>query len=444
MIETPGPEAGRLGASEISAITTMLRDLPSDLDDAARIDVIRALEVLKCAAEGAQTVVTEQFDRSQRSLAAARGEAKERQGRGIAHQIALARRESPHRGQRHVQLARTLASDLPHTLAALRSGHTTEWKATLVARETECLSADDRRIVDAEIAGDPARLEGMGVRELTAAVRRRVCALDPLAVAAKRSKAEADRHVSVRPAPDTMSWLTAHLPVKQGVAVFAALTQEADRLVGAGDGRSRGQIMADTLVARVLGSTVSTTGGPDVSVKVNVVIGVDSLLGDSEEPGDIPGHGPIPADVVRRWVADGVAHDVAVELRRLFADLHTGHLVRMESLSGVFPRRLAEFIGLRDLQCRTRWCDAPIRHVDHVTAKVDGGLTSADNGQGLCEACNYAKEAIGWQAQPRPGPGHVVETVSPTGHRVRSSAPPAMSRRASPAESALRDLVWAA
>lgn len=440
MIETPGPEAGRLGASEISAITTMLRDLPSDLDDAARIDVIRALEVLKCAAEGVQTVVTEQFDRSQRCVAAARGEAKERQGRGVAHQIALARRESPHRGQRHVSLARTLASDFPQTLAALRSGHTTEWKATLIVREAECLSADDRRTVDAEIAGDPTRLEGMGVRELTAAVRRRVCALDPLAVAAKRSKAEADRHVSVRPAPDTMSWLTAHLPVKQGVAVFAALTQEADRLVGAGDGRSRGQIMADTLVARVLGSTASTTGAPDVPVRVNVVIGVDSLLGDSEEPGDIPGHGPIPADVIRRWVADGVA----VELRRLFADPHTGHLVGMESQSSDFPRRLAEFVGLRDLQCRTRWCDAPIRHVDHVTAKVDGGLTSADNGQGLCEACNYAKEAIGWQAQPRPGPGHVVETVTPTGHRVRSSAPAAMNRTASPAEVALRDLVLAA
>jgi hypothetical protein len=57
-------------------------------------------------------------------------------------------------------------------------------------------------------------------------------------------------------------------------------------------------------------------------------------------------------------------------------------------------------------------------------AHADGGRTRHDNGQGLCEACNLAKQAPGWTARPRPGPRHTVETRTPTGHTYPSTAPP--------------------
>jgi hypothetical protein len=63
--------------------------------------------------------------------------------------------------------------------------------------------------------------------------------------------AEADRRVSLRPAPDTMSLVTGLVPVAQGVAVHAALSAHADTLRAGGDPRSRGQIMADTFVERL-------------------------------------------------------------------------------------------------------------------------------------------------------------------------------------------------
>ncbi|MGH3346369.1 MAG: DUF222 domain-containing protein [Nocardioides sp.] len=415
------------------------------LDDADRIDLIRALEILKCAAEGTQAVATADFDASQRAQAAARGVPRERQGRGIAHQVGLARRESPHRGQRHLGLAKVLATEMPCTLAALRGGCITEWSATMLARETACLSRSDRERIDRELAGNADAIEQMSSRELVDKARKRAAELDPESVVARKAKAEADRGVTIRPAPDTMTWLTGHLPVKQGVAVYAALKSEADRLVGTGDGRSRGQIMADTLVERVLGgfearfARTSTTETPQAPVTVNVVIGVDSLLGESNDAAVVPGHGPIPADTVREWIRDGLAADASVELRRLFADPDTGQLVQMESKARAFPRPLADFIELRDRHCRTPWCDAPIRHADHVVAHVDGGATSASNGQGLCEACNYAKEALGWAARPRPGPSHEVETTTPTGHAYRSRAPAPIRRRVP-----RMDLRWAA
>ena len=71
----------------------------------ARIDLIRALEELKCSAEAAQAMLTAAFDRSQREAEARAGVPAERQGRAVAAQVALARRESPHRGRQHVGLA---------------------------------------------------------------------------------------------------------------------------------------------------------------------------------------------------------------------------------------------------------------------------------------------------------------------------------------------------
>ncbi len=433
--EGAGPSAAAPEAAEVMAFARSLAGGTDTLDDGGRIDLIRALEVLKCAAEGTQAVATADFEASQRAQAAARGVPRERQGRGIAHQVALARRESPHRGQRHVGLAKALATEMPCTLAALRGGRITEWRTTMLARETACLSLSDRRRIDRELAGNADAIEQMGSRELVDKARKRAAELDPESVVARKAKAEADRGVTIRPAPDTMTWLTGHLPVKQGVAVYAALRAEADWLVGVGDGRSRGQIMADTLVERVLGISEATHG----PVTVNVVIGVDSLLGGSEEAGEIPGYGPVPASAVREWIRDGLAADAEVELRRLFADPTTGQLVTMESNARLFPKPLAHLIELRDQHCRTPWCDAPVRHADHAVASNDGGASSAANGQGLCESCNYAKEALGWAARPRPGPHHEVETTTPTGHTYRSRAPALIQRRGP-----RMDLRWAA
>src|SRR4051794_26380213 len=100
-------------------------------DDSDRVDALRALEILKCAAAAAQAELSVDLDASMRQRAADRGVAPVRQGRGISHQIALARRESPHRGQVHLGLAKSLL-EMPHTRAAFRDGRITEWAATIL------------------------------------------------------------------------------------------------------------------------------------------------------------------------------------------------------------------------------------------------------------------------------------------------------------------------
>jgi hypothetical protein len=92
-----------------------------------------------------------------------------------------------------------------------------------------------------------------------------------------------------------------------------------------------------------------------------------------------------------------------------------------------FPAKLRRFIDLRDRRCRTPWCNAPIRHHDHPIRVADGGPSSQLNSQGLCEACNYTKEATGWRAKATPG--GLIETTTPTGHRYRTAEPPPIGYR---------------
>ena len=103
----------------------------------------------------------------------------------------------------------------------------------------------------------------------------------------------------------------------------------------------------------------------------------------------------------------------------------TGALVALESRRRHFDDGLADVLVVRDQVCRTPWCGAPIKHKDHVTPVEEGGVTSEPNGQGLCEACNYAKQATAWRAKPSGrGAGEEVEITTPTGHSYRRRPPP--------------------
>jgi hypothetical protein len=285
-----------------------------------------------------------------------------------------------------------------------------------VARETAWLSRPDRAAVDRELAPDLARL---GDRKVEAEAKRIGYRLDPHGYVQRLRAAEADRRVGIRPAPDAMVRLTALLPVAAGVASYAALVREADRLIGIGDARGRGQLMADTLVQRVTGQAVAA----DVPVEINLIMTDQTMLGAGpgrDEPADIAGYGPIPAPLARDLASAGGT--VPRWIRRLYTSPTTRQLVALESRRRLFTPAQRRFLRLRDQTCRTPWCNAPIRHADHVTAHGTGGRTTTSNGQGLCAACNHAKQAPGWSAHVTDRIG-TITTRTPTGHTYQSRAP---------------------
>lgn len=438
-------DSGPVTTAELEAFVSRLAAIDRDVDDADRVDQIAALERVKGAAAAAQARVSMDFDASQREVQAAEGVPARKRGAGVGAQIALARRDSPVRGSRLLGLARALVTEMPRTLEVLARGETTEWRAMILARETATLSAAHRTVVDARLA---PRLPGMSDRQVEQAARAMAYQLDPSSPMRRIRGAVADRRVSIRPGPDAMARVTGFLPVAQGVAVWAALRAHAGAQVTTGDPRSRDQVMADAFTERLTGQAHAE----DVCIEVGLVMTDMTLLDGHDTPARLHSAGlpgaTVPAAFARQLVSDAAdvgsaqaAHRARVWLRRLYASPTDGSLVTMDSRRRGFDGQLRAFLVHRDQYCRTPWCGAPVRHADHIRPDAVGGPTSADNGQGLCAACNHTKELPGWVAtretsQPASGSAHpdstphrsphTVRVTTPTGHAYDSTAPPVL------------------
>lgn len=415
-------EVEDLAAGELHALADVIAGLDPSGDPLELLDRLAALERLKSAAAAAQVVVASAFaDAAEAEDVPRTGRRTPPRAMSIGAEVALVTSASPHAGEQRVLLSRRLRDDLPLTLDALRRGELTEGRAFVVAREVAHLDPEQRGRVDHDLG---PQLPGIGDLRLRRAVRRSCLSVAADAETRRYRRARADRRVESRDLSDGTGRLVAVLPLEDLAAVRAALDAVVARSRADGDDRTAGQVRADTLVGRVTGIDPATDVPP---VRVNLVIGVESLLGCGTEPGLLSGAGLLPAalctDLVRRASAAAKA-----TLRRLFTAPAHRSLVAMESSSRTFDGLLAEFLAIRDGGiCRTPGCNAAIRHTDHVTRAADGGRTTADNGQGLCERCNYVKESPGWTAwvaEPGHRERHEVHGVTEHLRITRSTSPP--------------------
>ncbi|MFD7307407.1 DUF222 domain-containing protein [Promicromonospora sp. NPDC059942] len=402
--------------------------LASSAAQAEWVDLLGELEAVKNAITATQARLAVALDEATRADEAQQSIRAERRGRGVPNQVGAALRISPHAGAGFVSTSRVWATQMPNTFAALQTGVLSPWRATLLVRETSHLSLEHRALIDEEICGPAglAELARMGTRRLVARIKELAARLDVHACVKRNAKAVSERRVSIRPAPDLMVYLTALVPMAQGVQAYAQLKTHAEAAKAGGDERGTGQIMADTLIERV---TVREPGhAGDVPVTINLLVSDETLLAGGGQPavmveGAPAGAGVIPAPVARNLAAHAIDTDTAW-LRSIYVNPH-GRLLATTSTSRFHPQGLAALLRAREQGiCATTWCDAPIRHTDHVIPHSEGGSTSLDNGQGLCARCNHAKQAPGWQQKATQLDGrHAVETVTPTGHTYVSVAP---------------------
>lgn len=151
------------------------------------IDQLRALEAMKSAIVALQARIAVAFDLAQRQEQAEAGVPSSERGQGVGSQVALARRESPNKGSQLLGLAKALVTEMPRTLAALESGQLNEWRATLLVKETACLSVEDRAAVDEDLAADTGTFEGKGDKAIVAAAKAAAYRRDPRSVARRQS-----------------------------------------------------------------------------------------------------------------------------------------------------------------------------------------------------------------------------------------------------------------
>ncbi|WP_310243161.1 HNH endonuclease [Promicromonospora iranensis] len=392
------------------------------------VDLLGELEAVKNTVAAVQGRLAVALDEATKAEEAVQGIRAGRRGRGVPNQVGAALQVSPHAGGSFVGVARVWVMQMPQTFDALRTGVLSQWRATLMVRETSHLSVEDRARIDEELCGPANRevLASMGTRRLVARIKELAGELDVHACVKRNAKAVSERCVSVRPAPDLMVYLTALVPMAQGVQAYAQLKKHAEAARAAGDERGAGQIMADTLIERVTGREPGHAD--EVPVAINLLVSDRTLLTGGDQPGVVVegmsgGAGVVPGPVARNLAAQGIDAGAAW-LRAIYVDPN-GRLLATTSKARFHPPGLADLLRAREQGiCATSWCDAPVRHIDHVTPHAEGGATSLDNGQGLCVRCNHAKQAPGWRQKATEINGrHGVETTTPTGHTSVFVAP---------------------
>jgi hypothetical protein len=395
------------------------RPYAGEVSDGMRIDRIARLEKIKAAAAALQMAESVSFAQSQVQAQLAADVHPDRIGRGIADQLGLACRISGHEAARRLGVARALWFELPETYWLLTTGELSEYVASLVVRETRHLDAQTRRQVDERICA--VGVARMGPHSAAACARRHAYEADAHGFVERGRTERKHRRVGLWPAPDTMSLLTGYLPAEHGVACLKALWEHTDTVKAAGDPRCRDQIMADTLVERITGQAHAR----DVNAEVQIVIHLDTLL-DVNDPGaaELEGYGPLPADLARDLLATSKGR---LWWRRLYASPVGGPIVGGDPYRRRFHGHLRQLIMWRDRQCRDPFCEAPIRHIDHIKRYTDNGLTIFPNGRGECERGNYAREMPGWKVEAvttgLDGDHHTIKITTPTGHSYLSRAP---------------------
>ena len=394
----------------------------SPATDADRIDRIARLERLRAVTAALQAAECVRFAQSQAAEQMAADVHPKAIGRGIADQIALACKLSPFAGSRRLNTARALWFDLPATFAQLTAGELSEQIAEIVVTETRHLDRATRGDVEARIVA--AGISEMGLTAAGTCARKHAYEADPQGYAQRGRTERKNRRVGIRPKPDTMALLSCYLPVEQGVACFASLKRHTDGLVAAGDMRTRDQIMADTAVERLTGQARAA----DVDIEIGLLMPLDSLTDpENSRTATIAGAGPLPGPLAREILMSSAGRKW---WRRLFTAPYpsaSGQIIGGDSFRRRFDGWLGKLITLRDDTCRDPFCDAVIRHLDHIVRHRDRGPTTFANGRGSCARGNYVREMPGWRLDlvhtglgSRP---HTIQVTTPTGHRYLSHAP---------------------
>jgi hypothetical protein len=343
-------------------------------------------------------------------------------------ELAHALRMSPTSMGNRISAARGLVCH-PQLVELVESAAISPWAARLVVLEVTDLSAAQAAEVADRVCRRVRERLSSGRRAWTSAevgraarmARRRLC---PDTDRKARQRAFTRRRVQVFPDSNGMSSLVAHLDEADAHRIHRRLSALARGLKDETDARTCDQFRADVLVDLLLGvpqQQPGSLGAPTADdpadmaptersgqrgsqsgrtpaagpprPEIQVIVSLETLLGMVEDPAEIPGLGPIPAQTARHLAADG-------RWRAWVADA-TGAIAATGSRGYVPSVAVARAVRAREPQCRMPGC----RHasercdLDHTVPFPTGATTSANLGP-LCRRHHVLKTHVGWLLEP--------------------------------------------
>ena len=327
--------------------------------------------------------------------------------------------------------ARLLATTLSATRTEVEAGRLSAYRARKISDSLADLATrapDTARAIEAQVLINAAELK---LPSLTSKLRRLVLAArDPEEALEEHLEGARGRRVQVdsEPAEPGLLGLHAYLPAETAVAVRTALEAKAAEFASAdkktaagstGQRRTKDQRMADALAWYVLGpdsEDETLPARPRFTLQLTMSLPV--LLALREGAAELPGYGPIPADLAREWAQDA-------DWQRFVHDPVTGYLLD-DGHTRYRPRAPGRrFTQHRDVLDRfpgsnrkAKDCDGD--HIEPYTGKPGGGSTSSGNLASAGRPGHIAKTHNDWKVTG--DANSVLVWTSPHG-LVRRSTP---------------------
>ena len=247
-----------------------------------------------------------------------------------------------------------------------------------------------RRVLEVALEQAPGETTG----QLRARIQKLAISIDPESSRRRYLNRLVDRRVlNQMTEAGTANLMGLDLPAADANAAMNRLDEMARGLKNGGDSRPIDQIRADLFLDLLNGRLDTASTGRRGVVDIRVDLATLARLDD--EPAEIPGWGPVVADIARK-----VAREQQEAEWRATVTGDNGevaHVVTTKRRPTKAQRRRIEAVTMT---CVFPGCRMPAQRsdIDHRNAWTDGGPTQEDNLQPLCRHDHRLKHA-GWKLE---------------------------------------------
>ncbi|MGG7508446.1 DUF222 domain-containing protein [Plantibacter sp. YIM 135249] len=164
--------------------------------------------------------------------------------------------------QHRIAESEVLVDQLPATLAALSGGSISVGHARVIVEQLADVDPADRAEFETRILPLAQTCTAAQLKQLARQLREK---LHPETIGTRHHRARQDRHVTLSPAPDGMSWLSILTTATIATAAYNRLSDLTAATQRRGDPRTRARLMVDNAQSLLLYG-VTASSGPAVAV----------------------------------------------------------------------------------------------------------------------------------------------------------------------------------
>jgi hypothetical protein len=314
-----------------------------------------------------------------------------------------------------VELAYQLCERLPRVWKALSEGVIDLPRARVLADQTTHLPEElAEKVTDVALEKAPGQTTG----QLRARIQKLILTIDPAAATDRYQTRLEERRIVCEPTDaGTANLLGLDLPATEANQAMCRINNLAHAAKRHGDKRGIDQIRADVYLDLLTGRG-EFADSKDKGV-VDIRAPLATLLGLAEDPGEIPGWGPVIADVARQLVGN------ADKAEWRFAVEHENQLVDVITTKRRPTAAQKRVVETRNPTCVFPGCRMPARQsdLDHENPWAVTHRTHTSGLEPLCRHHHQLKHR-GWKLEKHPRkPGYYTWT-SPLGHTYTTGPDP--------------------